>query len=147
MGREQRQTMRSLTPFELDRLEAVEAGLSTVAKLSRGRSQPDATLIAWAKATGRYVRITRPVARYLWGNPYEEGRDGTRAEVIALYARRLDAHPELTARLPALTGMVLCCWCAPARCHGEVLLARLKDGSFERYQAAVEAHRKASTAV
>ncbi len=65
-----------------------------------------------------------------WGNPFQIGRDGTRAQVIARYERWLETQPELLAALPELQGMTLGCWCAPAPCHGEVL-ARLA-GQLER---------------
>ena len=56
-----------------------------------------------------------------WANPYKVGVDGTRDEVIDKYAEWLHAHPELLACLPELEGKVLGCWCAPERCHGDVL--------------------------
>jgi len=59
-----------------------------------------------------------------WGNPFQIGRDGTRAQVIARYERWLATQPELLAALPELAGKTLGCWCAPRACHGEVL-ARL----------------------
>lgn len=57
-----------------------------------------------------------------WGNPFREGRDGTRDEVIAKYERWLKSKPELMAKLPQLRGKVLGCWCAPEPCHADVLL-------------------------
>lgn len=45
----------------------------------------------------------------------------SREEAIAAYGRRLLAHPDLLALVPALRGRVLGCWCAPALCHGHVL--------------------------
>ena len=58
-----------------------------------------------------------------WGNPYQEGRDGTREEVIAkfeVYAlKRLVREPNW---LDALIGKDLICWCAPKSCHADVLL-------------------------
>jgi hypothetical protein len=154
--------MRPFTLFEQARCEAVEAGYATVARLHKGT---DETLVQWAHDTGRYIyigkwqrqgKIVHPQSP--WLNPYDTAY-GDRTTRVALYADYLDGHPapsprlpklpgpELLKRLPELAGMVLCCWCAPQLCHGEELLRRLGDGSFERYQAAVEAHRKASTAV
>lgn len=69
------------------------------------------------------VYIGRPSK---WGNPFEIGRDGTRAQVIARYERWLRSHPELLAELDELAGKTLGCWCAPRACHGD-LLARLAD--------------------
>src|SRR5690242_8118088 len=61
------------------------------------------------------------------GNPFIIGKDGTRAEVIAKYARWIVGQPQLLARLPELQGKRLGCFCAPAGgltgqdtllCHG-----------------------------
>ena len=62
-----------------------------------------------------------------WGNPFVIGRDGTRAEVIEKYETWLLRQPHLMAQLDRLRGRHLVCWCAPFRCHGDVLL-RLANG-------------------
>jgi len=67
------------------------------------------------------IRIDR---RTKWGNPFKEGRDGTREAVIAKYEAWIKTQPALMAALPELRGKVLGCWCAPKPCHGNVL-ARL----------------------
>jgi hypothetical protein len=56
-----------------------------------------------------------------WANPFKIGRDSNRDEVIAKYRAWLLNQPELIAALPELRGKDLACWCAPARCHAEVL--------------------------
>lgn len=53
-----------------------------------------------------------------WGNPFVIGPDGTRDEVIEKF-RRLTL-PRLDVTL--LRGKHLVCWCAPAACHGDLLL-------------------------
>lgn len=58
-----------------------------------------------------------------WGNPFHIGRDGTREEVIAKYARWILRQPHLMAALHELTGKNLVCFCAPQACHAHVLLA------------------------
>lgn len=65
------------------------------------------------------VYIGRPSK---WGNPFVIGRDGARAEVIEHYRSRLMRSPELLADLHELRGKDLVCYCAPAACHGDVLL-------------------------
>lgn len=66
------------------------------------------------------VYIGRPS---VWGNPFIIGRDGTRTEVIRKYEEWLRAQPYLVARVKQeLAGKVLGCWCAPAACHGDVLV-------------------------
>jgi hypothetical protein len=57
-----------------------------------------------------------------WGNPFIIGRDGTREAVIAKYRAWIVRQPALMAALPELRGKNLVCWCAPERCHAEVLI-------------------------
>jgi hypothetical protein len=57
-----------------------------------------------------------------WANPFRIDRDGSRDEVIAKYRDWIVQQPELTAALSELRGKDLACWCAPKRCHGEVLV-------------------------
>lgn len=50
------------------------------------------------------------------------GRDGSRDEVIEKYRRHVN-HPESHAVIKQyLKGKDLVCWCAPERCHADVLL-------------------------
>lgn len=65
------------------------------------------------------VYIGRPSR---WGNPFAMGRDGTREQVIEKYRAWLQTKPDLMARLPALKGKTLGCWCHPLPCHGDVLV-------------------------
>jgi hypothetical protein len=67
------------------------------------------------------------------GNPFVMGKDGNRDEVCAKYRKWLWAQLEnydptkpLTPALNSLkylclTKPDLVCWCAPAKCHGDVL--------------------------
>ena len=87
------------------------------------RGQHD-NLIRWAESEDKYVRIDR---RTEWGNPFEIPGDGDRDTVIAAYAEHYLPHkPSLLEKLPSLRGKVLGCWCAPERCHGEILRARAR---------------------
>ena len=65
-----------------------------------------------------------------WGNPFRIGPDGDRAAVIAKQEAWLRGQHHLLRALPSLRGMDLVCFCAPARCHGDLLL-RLANGSRE----------------
>jgi hypothetical protein len=57
-----------------------------------------------------------------WGNPFRIGVDGDRATVIARYARWLRDQHYLLGALDELRGKDLLCFCAPAACHGDLLL-------------------------
>lgn len=79
-----------------------------------------------------YVYIGRPSR---WGNPFQIGRDGDRAEVIRKYTRwLLEAADEdarwVLANAHTLKGKALVCWCKPEACHGDVL-ALLAEHSYE----------------
>jgi hypothetical protein len=76
---------------------------------------PDVVFIGRADRFGRW-----PASK--WQNPYREGRDGTREEVIGKFREYLLGNPELMADLGELRGRDLVCWCAPLPCHGDVLL-------------------------
>lgn len=57
-----------------------------------------------------------------WGNPFIIGKDGTRTEVIQKYKEYILNSEPHKARLKELEGKILGCWCAPAPCHGDVLV-------------------------
>lgn len=61
-----------------------------------------------------------------WGNPFKVGVDGDIDEVIEKYERYL-YESGLIKDVAELRGKNLVCWCAPAKCHGDVLL-RLSNG-------------------
>jgi hypothetical protein len=62
-----------------------------------------------------------------WGNPFVMGRDGSREDVVRLYAEWVVEQPALMAALPGLRGKTLVCWCAPQACHGHVLQILCED--------------------
>lgn len=87
------------------------------------------------------IYIGRPRSGGAWGygNPFIVGRDGIRGECVSKFELWLttgDAQncPDATeprrqwilTHLTELKGKRLGCFCAPARCHGDVL-ARLAD--------------------
>jgi hypothetical protein len=76
----------------------------------------------------------------IWGNPFEIGKHGSRTEVIASYEGWLrtgnsygvanateERRKAILDNLALLKGKTLGCWCAPAACHGDVLLKMLSD--------------------
>lgn len=56
-----------------------------------------------------------------WGNPFQIGRDGDRAEVIRKFTAQFLQSP-LVNDLHELRGKDLVCWCAPEACHADLLL-------------------------
>lgn len=69
-----------------------------------------------------------------WGNPFSH-QTGTRArwkvatrdDAVAAYEQWLRDQPHLLDALDELRGKTLGCWCAPRRCHGDVLAALAND--------------------
>jgi hypothetical protein len=57
-------------------------------------------------------------------------RTRSRADVIAKYRAWIVTQPERMKALDELRGRDLVCFCAPAACHGDLLL-RLANGSRE----------------
>lgn len=77
------------------------------------------------------VYVGRPS---IYGNPFshEEGtlaqyRVATRDDAIYQFALWLPNQPELMALLPQLKGKRLGCWCAPKKCHGDVIAILAND--------------------
>lgn len=59
-----------------------------------------------------------------WGNPFVIGPDGSRDDVCNKYQLMVEKNPKLKARIKSqLAGKNLVCFCKPARCHGDYLLA------------------------
>jgi hypothetical protein len=82
----------------------------------------------------RGVYVGRPSK---WGNPFSHLRVGassarfyvaSRDAAVDAYEKWIMQQPELMAALSELRGKDLVCWCAPARCHADVLL-RLANAS------------------
>lgn len=63
-----------------------------------------------------------------WGNPYVIGKHGDRERVIAMYyvyaLKRLANEPEWLKPLEKANGLV--CYCAPLKCHGDILVSLIK---------------------
>ena len=63
---------------------------------------------------------------HVWSSTYPVTVVATREEAITRYREWIQTQPRLLASLHELRGKRLGCWCAPLRCHGEVL-AELAD--------------------
>lgn len=62
------------------------------------------------------------------GNPFVIGKDGSRGDVVTKFerwARHSSEVMETIERLPP--DAVLGCWCAPKRCHGDVIVKLWKE--------------------
>lgn len=74
----------------------------------------------------RYAKATVNCGRgSIYGNPYRIGVDGTRDEVcdkyIIYFNKRL-LDEKFRAKVLALRGHRLGCWCKPKRCHLETIV-------------------------
>jgi hypothetical protein len=87
----------------------------------------NATRVVHCKREPFDVYVGRPSP---WGNPipvprgYDREADPDR--ILARYEEHVRSRWDLMAALPSLRGKVLGCWCAPRKCHGDVL-ARMAD--------------------
>ena len=58
-----------------------------------------------------------------FGNPFVIGKDGDRDTVCDKYEEMLMGNASLVAKVKSeLRGKNLVCFCAPKRCHGDLLL-------------------------
>ena len=66
----------------------------------------------------------------IFHNPFRIGRDGTRAEVIVKFAEYWYAPEQEALRKTALIMIqdddILGCYCAPLRCHGDIIAGYLE---------------------
>lgn len=112
-----------LRPDELERQRLVLGGITVVANFRR-----DKQLIAWAESLNLAVRVDR---RSEYGNPFILGQHGDRDAVCDSFER--ETLPTLADRVHLLRGRVLCCWCHPARCHGDALARAANDETQSRF--------------
>ncbi len=102
--------------------------------MGRGTDQHDGlTKVANLRTPGvKGVYIGRPSP---FGNPYALGPDGDRAEVIrkfqSYFFARLKMDAEFKAKVDALKGQTLLCYCSPLACHGDTIVAYLEQGISE----------------
>ena len=77
----------------------------------------------------------------IWGNPYTHISDKktaakfivkSREDAISKYRDWILNQPELMNRLEELRGKRLGCWCAPKKCHGEILIELLQMNMFDK---------------
>ena len=82
---------------------------------------------------GRRCRWHRGwLKKSMFANPYIEGFDGDRDEVISEYRQwfyRQLCAPAFRRAVEELRGKALICWCKPLACHGDVIVEYLEGGS------------------
>jgi len=72
-----------------------------------------------------------PTRDSLFANPYKINAQTSRDEVIEKYTEyikeKLKNNKDLVEELLSLDGKTLGCWCAPGKCHGDVLLNLIEE--------------------
>lgn len=110
--------------------ERVRAGESVAVNVRK--SGPHQHLVRWLVEQDMIVYIGHRGNRHSWpqsdfANPFVKVAKTDREEMVRRYREWLHEQPELLSRLNAgeLTGKALGCWCAPQRCHADVLLEEI----------------------
>lgn len=84
----------------------------------------------WKAEGGVYIgRSFRGQKASRFANPYIIGMDGDRDEVIFEYRQwfyRQICAPGFRRAVEELRGKMLVCWCAPKKCHGDVIVEHLE---------------------
>ena len=62
-----------------------------------------------------------------WANPFAIKQEWERDQVIEQYREYLLTNEELMDSLEELSGKTLACWCAPKKCHCEVIREVLSE--------------------
>ena len=62
-----------------------------------------------------------------WANPFPMKNESMREEVLTKAEEYFRSKPDLIAALPELEGKTLGCYCAPKKCHGEILIKLYKE--------------------
>ena len=83
---------------------------------------------------GRRTKECKPSK---WRNPFKITRRKSRRKVVRLFDKYLQRNKKLANSIPELKDKVLGCWCAPKRCHGQVLHRRAGNKSV--YQSRIPA--------
>lgn len=77
------------------------------------------------RATSAHLATAEDGHDGYFGNDFQIGIDGTREDVVAmheiLFWLRVESDPEYREEVDALHGCSLGCFCAPERCHADVI--------------------------
>ncbi len=66
-----------------------------------------------------------------WANPFPMKNEGEREFVLASYEKHIKSSPELIKALPELIGKKLGCYCAPKKCHCDILVEIMNELDIE----------------
>jgi hypothetical protein len=91
---------------------------------------------------GQGIYIGRPS---IFGNPFRSGVDGTREEVVAMYAKWFDEQIKSNVQfqqsilyllyiLETEKKLDLVCWCHPKLCHGDIIAQKLLGVMNEEFE-------------
>jgi len=65
-----------------------------------------------------------------FGNPFKINKHGDKKEVVSKYYnyfhKKIEEDEEFKKAVEELKGETLACWCAPKRCHGDVIIEYLE---------------------
>lgn len=76
---------------------------------------------------GRDMSLYVPGAKKSkWTNQFSVKKFG-RDTCLMLYEDNIRNTPELMSKLKELNGKVLGCWCAPDKCHGDILVKLINE--------------------
>jgi len=85
------------------------------------------------KATDKYLYIGRncnmggwALPKSKWANPFTT-KQYPIEEVILKYKQHILGNKELFNSLKELEGKILCCWCKPSSCHGDILIELFEE--------------------
>ena len=106
------------------------------------RSGPHRHLVPWLGSRGLLSYVGHAGPRHSWpesdfANPFVRQARTDRAGAVRRYADWLDQQPDLLNRIRdgELTGRALGCWCAPDRCHAQVLAELASAAGSDRPDA------------
>lgn len=117
-------------------LPAPQAAPAKLAHFNSVRKFWDAHKQQWTRSGLVYIGRAMPnphlnLPQSLFGNPFRilEDTDEQRDVAIELYTEWLlqPGQAEVRRQLDNLRGMTLVCWCAPRRCHGDVLIQLMRE--------------------
>jgi hypothetical protein len=72
-----------------------------------------------------------------WANPFPMVNEEDRRRVLDAYRAHILNTPALYDALEELDGLTLACWCAPKKCHGDILIELLEKKRLDKANTSV----------